>query len=128
MNGAIKGGVLFATAALLAVGCGVGTDEGDDLTATSEDLSHGKGKGRPFLADGGQGGKVTICHIPPGNPANAHTITVGAPAAWAHVTRHGDSLGPCGDVDAGEPEVDAGTPDPDAGTPDAGDPDGGGIN
>jgi sRNA-binding protein len=28
--------------------------------------------------------KVTICHIPPGNPANAHTITVGSPAVPAH--------------------------------------------
>ena len=34
-------------------------------------------------------GKVTICHIPPGNPANAHTITVGAPAVAAHLA-HGD--------------------------------------
>ena len=34
-------------------------------------------------------GKETICHIPPGNPANAHTITVGAPAVTAHLA-HGD--------------------------------------
>jgi vacuolar-type H+-ATPase subunit E/Vma4 len=33
--------------------------------------------------------KVTICHIPPGNPANAHTITVGSPAVRAHEA-HGD--------------------------------------
>lgn len=33
--------------------------------------------------------KVTICHIPPGNPGNAHTITVGAPAVRAHLG-HGD--------------------------------------
>ncbi len=38
--------------------------------------------------------KVTICHIPPGNPANAHTITVGAPAVRAHLA-HGDHLGAC---------------------------------
>ena len=37
---------------------------------------------------------VTICHIPPGNPANAHTINVGAPAVDAHL-RHGDTLGAC---------------------------------
>ncbi|WP_164008905.1 hypothetical protein [Pyxidicoccus trucidator] len=70
-------------------------------------------------------GKVTICHIPPGNPANAHTITVGLPALKAH-TKHGDTLGACGggdvdagpgpDVDAGPgPEVDAGSGDVDAG-------------
>lgn len=39
--------------------------------------------------------KVTICHIPPGNPDNAHTITVGAPAVPAHIAEHGDTIGPC---------------------------------
>ena len=38
--------------------------------------------------------KVTICHIPPGNPANAHTITVGKSAVPAHLS-HGDYLGEC---------------------------------
>ncbi len=38
--------------------------------------------------------KVTICHIPPGNPSNAHTITVGASAVNAHLN-HGDTLGEC---------------------------------
>ena len=31
--------------------------------------------------------KTTICHIPPGNPANAHTICVGNDAVPAHVPR-----------------------------------------
>jgi len=39
--------------------------------------------------------KVTICHIPPGNSNNAHTITVGEPAVLTHMTKHGDTLGPC---------------------------------
>src|SRR5688572_26716129 len=38
--------------------------------------------------------KVTICHIPPGNPNNPQTITVGAPAVQAHLA-HGDYLGEC---------------------------------
>ncbi|HEY7409913.1 MAG TPA: hypothetical protein VII13_04175 [Vicinamibacteria bacterium] len=38
--------------------------------------------------------KVTICHVPPGNPENAHTITVGSPAVPAHMA-HGDSEGAC---------------------------------
>ena len=40
--------------------------------------------------------KVTICHVPPGNPANAHTITIGAPAVPHHLSNHpGDHIGPC---------------------------------
>jgi hypothetical protein len=39
--------------------------------------------------------KTTICHIPPGNPANAHTICVGNPAVPAHLRNHGDYLGAC---------------------------------
>jgi hypothetical protein len=38
--------------------------------------------------------KVTICHVPPGNPSNAHTIRVGASAVDAHLA-HGDTLGKC---------------------------------
>ena len=39
--------------------------------------------------------KTTICHIPPGNPDNAHTLCVGNAAVAAHVEHHGDALGPC---------------------------------
>jgi hypothetical protein len=38
--------------------------------------------------------KVVICHIPPGEPENAHTISVSPNAVPAHLA-HGDSLGPC---------------------------------
>ena len=50
-------------------------------------------------ADGSGGnnnGKVTICHIPPGNPDNAHTIRVSENAVDAHLA-HGDTLGKCPD-------------------------------
>lgn len=40
------------------------------------------------------GAKVVICHIPPGNPGNQHTIEVGQPAVAAHVA-HDDTLGAC---------------------------------
>jgi hypothetical protein len=40
------------------------------------------------------GQKVTICHIPPGNPANAHEISVSINALPAHLA-HGDTIGPC---------------------------------
>lgn len=44
--------------------------------------------------DSNGGFKIAICHKPGGNLANAHTITVGAPALTAHMA-HGDSLGAC---------------------------------
>ena len=39
-------------------------------------------------------GQVTICHIPPGNPANARTIHVGYGSLRAHLG-HGDTVGLC---------------------------------
>jgi hypothetical protein len=42
--------------------------------------------------------KVTICHVPPGNPENAHEITVAESSLKAHFP-HGDTIGTC----AGEP-------------------------
>jgi hypothetical protein len=50
--------------------------------------------------------KVTICHIPPGNPENAHTIVVGAAAVGAHLA-HGDFEGECdGDEGATDDDLD----------------------
>ncbi|MEO7332302.1 MAG: LysM peptidoglycan-binding domain-containing protein, partial [Gemmatimonadales bacterium] len=61
--------------------------------------------------------KALVCHIPPGNPANMHTICVSVNAVEAHVSHHGDPTGACvtETPDAGSPEspeVDAGTPPP----------------
>ncbi len=39
-------------------------------------------------------GLVIICHRPPGNPANGHTISIGAPAVKAHLAK-GSTVGPC---------------------------------
>ena len=44
--------------------------------------------------------KVTLCHFPPGNPANFHTITVSPEAAEAHIRNHGDVLGECCALDS----------------------------
>lgn len=38
--------------------------------------------------------KVDVCHIPPGNPDNAHTITISERAVEAHLD-HGDQVGEC---------------------------------
>ena len=40
------------------------------------------------------GDKITICHIPPGNPSKAHTITVGGNTVDKHLA-HGDVIGSC---------------------------------
>ncbi len=50
------------------------------------------------------GEKMTICHRPPGNPDNAHTITVGEDSWEAH-ENHGDTKGECPD-DAGSEDGD----------------------
>lgn len=38
--------------------------------------------------------KITICHIPPGNPDNPQTIVISESALEAHLA-HGDTIGPC---------------------------------
>src|SRR5262245_50753882 len=38
--------------------------------------------------------KVTLCHVPPGNPSQTQTISVGEAAVPAHVA-HGDAVGAC---------------------------------
>jgi uncharacterized membrane protein YgcG len=49
----------------------------------------------PHACDPADTSKTTICHIPPGNPANAHTICVGNAAVPAHLEHHGDFVGTC---------------------------------
>jgi Dictyostelium (slime mold) repeat len=46
--------------------------------------------------------KVTLCHMPPGHPDRANTISVGEAAVRAHL-RHGDHLGPCPNGCGGDP-------------------------
>ena len=48
------------------------------------------------FAQGNSGkSRVTICHIPPGNPDAQRTLRVPEPALHGHES-HGDTLGPCG--------------------------------
>lgn len=53
--------------------------------------------------------KTTICHVPPGNPANAHTLCIGNAAVPAHLDNHGDYLGPCHNERPCEPPTSTGT-------------------
>jgi hypothetical protein len=110
---------------LFAGACG--TNDGDSslyLTGSEE--------GYVTAANGAKtcmGHKELICHIPPGNPANAHTICVGHPAVEPHVTLHHDTLGACVTEPTPPPQdppppeqppgggSGSGTPTPDPGTP-----------
>ena len=48
-------------------------------------------------------GLVYVCHIPPGNPGNSHTLSIDAAALAAHLA-HGDTEGACqGDTGETEP-------------------------
>ena len=73
------------------------------------------GKPDPRACDPADSKKTTVCHIPPGNPANEHTICVGNSAVPAHLA-HGDHLGSCC----------AGKTPPPGGSPDGGSGGGGG--
>jgi len=48
-----------------------------------------------FGAASAQAGKQAICHFPPGNPDNFHTIVVSDNAVDKHVEKHGDLIGSC---------------------------------
>lgn len=60
--------------------------------------------------------KVTLCHAPPGNPVEQHTIVVSESAARAHFRNHAmDAPGACPSCDDGDPTtIDRRNPDTDA--------------
>lgn len=90
---------------------GTSSDSGDDLgrfESRRQFLSDGNGSTTDDVDDN-SGENAHVCHIPPGNAAAKHTISVGAPAVLAHL-RHGDTLGRCdeeGDEDDDEDEDNA---------------------
>ena len=67
-----------------------------DLSAEQQLLNQGctVNQPDPRACDPADTKKTTVCHIPPGNPANAHSITVSVNALAAHLG-HGDSIGQC---------------------------------
>ena len=99
---------MFTSVGLTLAGCSAG-----DSNSTEQALN---GQGcqlnapDPRACDPADTKKTTVCHIPPGNPGNAHTICVGDPAVDAHLA-HGDILGTCscpGGDDAGDAGVGGG--------------------
>jgi hypothetical protein len=75
-----------------AVACGNGGGTGSTQQSVETDCLAGQPDAR--ACDPANTKKTTICHIPPGNPANAHTLCVGNASVEAHVA-HGDQLGAC---------------------------------
>ena len=73
--------------------CPDGSQEGDD-----DDDDGGLEGNYP---DPDHPGKVLICHVPPGNPANARTLSVSPNAVAGHATHPGDYDGPCVDGGSG---------------------------
>jgi len=62
----------------------------DDRRGGHDDRHEGDGD-----HSGDRNGKITICHIPPGNPSARKTLTVGE-SAWSAHSGHGDHRGACG--------------------------------
>lgn len=75
------------------VGCMDSTDDSMYLTGTEEFAV--RTENGQFVCESPN--KVLICHIPPGNPDNAHTICVSSHAVEPHQTHHGDTIGACAD-------------------------------
>ena len=84
---ALTGGIGYAASAAAS-----GTSALKGLVVRNDD--NGKANAKSGSASDQYGRKVLICHIPPGNPGNAHTISVPQSAVPAHLA-HGDSLGAC---------------------------------
>ena len=105
----------LCAAGMVAVGCG--RNSADPGTTTADQNSANEIATDPNCSPVAGSHKVTICHIPPGNPANAHTIDIGEQAVSAHLA-HGDYCGPCHGSDGNSSNPGGGPPGPDdAGTP-----------
>lgn len=77
-----------AVPAHLAHGDTEGACEGDD--SPGEEDPEGEDEGEETEEET----KVAVCHVPPGNPENPHTVEIGESAVPAHLA-HGDTEGAC---------------------------------
>jgi hypothetical protein len=100
---------------LFFMGCGPGQEPDPTMNLTGTES-------QPVVVQGAtptcSSDKVLICHVPPGNPDNAHTICVGQAAVKAHLRNHPDYLGAClagGDPRSPPPPVSGPQGDGDAG-------------
>jgi hypothetical protein len=89
---------LLLSGAIVACVDTTAADESMYLTGT-EEAAVTMANGQPACTNPK---KQLVCHIPPGNPANAHEICVGNAAVEPHVLNHGDLVGPCDPPDDGD--------------------------
>jgi hypothetical protein len=113
--------VVTALVLLAPLLCVVGCDGGDCCIGPDPDPgpTGPTGGGGSYVQCGKN--KVYVCHVPPGNPDNEHTICIARPAVPVHIAR-GSYLGACSAEDADGD----GTPDGDDVCPDDPDDDGDG--
>jgi hypothetical protein len=71
-----------------------GKDKNDKKKDKTEQADHGRDGHDDHDDDSDGVGKITICHIPPGNPGARHTISV-SESAWDAHQKHGDLRGAC---------------------------------
>jgi hypothetical protein len=85
----------------LTLGCGVETDDSESSIAQNlQDqaacqITDVEPVDEVRACEPGNTKKTTICHVPPGNPDNAHTLCIGNAAVKHHLKNHPDYLGPC---------------------------------
>jgi hypothetical protein len=97
-------GLLAISALTVMTGC-MGEVDGEDEALVSQNLRQQAACGlndgtvdrhdEVRACDPANKKKTTICHVPPGNPANAHTLCIGNAGVSAHLRNHPDYLGPC---------------------------------
>ncbi|MDI3282647.1 hypothetical protein [Polyangium sp. 15x6] len=109
--GFAKLGMVSVACCLFAIGCVADPDDIMSIEFTgSQSLSAEDNPELPepptIPADARCGNnlqKVLVCHVPQGNPGNAHTICIGEPAVAHHLANHeGDSIGLCPGEEPGE--------------------------
>ena len=97
----------LAITALLTVGVVSYVEIGYATSSNNEGGDHNEGGDNNARGNDNEDKKITICHVPPGNPENKHTIHIGYSAWPAHRDNHvGDYLGSCTQAPASSTTVD----------------------
>jgi len=81
---------------MMAIILGTGVISSASVFADSNEKEKEHSADSDYRGDSGETKKITICHVPKGNPSNRHTIHIGYSAWSTHRDNHGgDYLGSC---------------------------------